>query len=310
MKTLLSKLKPLCFLLVIGFMVWGMYRLRGQLVDALQHANWSYIIAASFISVVYLYCNASVWGLVIRLVGHQPSRKKAAFLWIECEAMRWLPGGIWGYASRVVEAKRLGLNTTKSTLSLALELILTVLSWSILGIIGAVASPRLRSVSLLYLEKLQVPPTIVLISGGALLGLGMILFAFNILGLRHKFLSATGQLRQGLKHWKISVRILFEYIGLSIFYSLGFLFCLKGIGVDPVPTLLEACGSYALAWIVGFLAFGAPGGMGVREGFLFLVFAPLGIGPEVATAAILWRAIQILTELSLLAMIKWKRLVP
>jgi len=48
----------------------------------------------------------------------------------------------------------------------------------------------------------------------------------------------------------------------------------------------------------------------VREGFLYLVFEPLGIGAEVATAAILWRAIQIIIELLLLMIIKIGKLAP
>jgi len=235
-------------------MAWGLWALRDDLSEALRGANWFYLGLAIFIALIYLILNASVWGLIVRLVGASPNRFKAAALWIECEAMRWLPGGIWGYASRVVEAKRIGLNKTNGGLSLALELILTVTAWGLLGLIGALFSPRLRSVAVIYLDKLQVPPTaaIVLIS---LLALSVIaLLLFNILGLRDKILKATKDLRQGLLNWKISARALLEYLLLCLFYSLGFLFCLKGIGIDPAPSLIEAGGSYGIAWIVGFLA--------------------------------------------------------
>lgn len=309
-KTLKACLKPVCFSLVVAFMAWGLYSLRQELSSALHNAHWGYLIAASSIALIYLILNASVWGLVLQLVGHTPSRLKAAFLWIECEAMRWLPGGIWGYASRVLESKRLGVGKANGALSLALELTLTVTSWALLGIIGAVLSPRLRDVSYTYLAKTQLPSTAILIAALASLIVAIVILAKDILGIRAKALNASSQLRNGLKQWPITLRVLGEYLLLSLFYSVGFLFCLKGIGVDPAPSLLEACGSYGLAWIVGFVAFGAPGGMGVREGFLFLVFAPLGIGPEVATAAILWRAIQILVELSLLVIIKLNKLSP
>lgn len=303
MKSLLRKLKPFCSILVLGFMAWGLWSLRATLYDALASAHWAYLCLAGLVAGVYLFLNASVWGLICRMVGVEPNRWKAAALWIECEAMRWLPGGIWGYASRVVEAKRIGLGKVNGGLSLGLELAITVLSWATLGCIGLLVSPSLQEVLVTYLQRISALNTVI-IGGGVALGcVGVIV----LIGVRKKLLSTTAEIRQSLfaqKH--IAFRALGEYLCLNVFYSLGFLLCLKGVGVSPLPSLIEAAGSYGLAWIVGFVAFGAPGGMGVREGFLYLVFAPLGIGAEVVTTAILWRAIQILVELVMLLFIKMR----
>ncbi len=303
MKSILRSLKPLCFVLILGFMAWGLWTLRETLLTALASAHWGFLCLAALVAGIYLFLNASVWGLVCRMVGAEPNRWKAAALWIECEAMRWLPGGIWGYASRVVEAKRIGLNKINGGLSLALELVITVSSWAILGCIGLLISPSLQEVLVTYLRRIPALNPVI-IGGGVALGcVGVIV----LIGVRKKLLSATAEIRQSLfaqKH--IAFRALGEYLCLNVFYSLGFLMCLKGVGVSPLPSLIEAAGSYGLAWIVGFVAFGAPGGMGVREGVLYLVFAPLGIGEEVVTAAILWRAIQILVELVMLLLIKMR----
>ncbi len=291
-------------------MAWGLYTLRHQLTNALQSANWLLLSSAILIAIIYLILNASVWGLISKIFGSKSPRHKTASLWIECEAMRWLPGGIWGYASRVVEAKRIGLNKTNSGLSLALELILTVTAWAILGLIGFLLSPRLRTVALIYLDRLHLSPTIVITAIFAGLIISAIIFLKNPLNIRTKITNFLHQLKPLLSDWPLALRALVEYLILSLFYSAGFLLCLNAIGVSPSPNLLEAAGSYGLAWIVGFFAFGAPGGMGVREGFLYLTFQPLGIAPQVATAAILWRAIQIITELLLLSIIKIFQLSP
>lgn len=311
MKGLLRRIKPLCFCLVLALMIYGLWSLRGKLADALTGANWLYLAGAAGISLVYLALNASVWGVICRLFGVEVSRWKVGALWVECESMRWLPGGIWGYASRVVEAKRIGLNKTNGGLSLAIELFITVVAWGILGLVGILFSSRLREVLDVYLEKLPVP---VWTLGAALVLGGMILLGVwikDVCSLRSKFLKMTADLRKGLLlDWTLTLRALGEYLGLSVFYSLGFLLCIKGIHVTPLPSLLEAGGAYGVAWIIGLVAIGAPGGMGVREGFLFLVFQPLGIGAEIATAAILWRAIQILTEFLLLLIVKSLKLAP
>lgn len=304
MKAALVKIKPLCLIAVLALMTWGLYILRDKLQHALLNANWLLLSIAIGIAFIYLILNASVWGLILRLVGTKPKRTHAAQVWIESEAMRWLPGGIWGYASRVVEAQKLGITKANAALSLVIELSITIAAWAALGLIGILFSPRLREVGLTYLEQIKVPPTAFIITLSAIAIISLIIFLSNTLQIRSKILDATTQLRQSLMNWKVSLRAFTEYLLLSLFYSAGFLLCIQAIGINPSPSLLESAGSYGIAWIVGLFAFGAPGGMGVREGFLYLVFQPLGIGPQIATAAILWRAIQILTEIITLIIIK------
>ncbi|MGJ8726706.1 MAG: lysylphosphatidylglycerol synthase transmembrane domain-containing protein [Roseibacillus sp.] len=304
MKGFLNRVKPLCFFAVLAFMGWGLWALRAQLGEALANADHLLLLGAALLAAVYLCLNASVWGLILRLVGVKVSRWRAARLWIECESMRWLPGGIWGYASRVVEAKQVGAAKGPAALSLAVELAITVAAWATLGVVGTLCSPQLRAAGLIYLERFQIPPTGFLIAIGGCFVISIVVLSFDVLGVRSRVLNASRELLNGLLQWRITLRAFAEYLVLSIFYGAGFLLCLQATGVEPLPTLMDAAGSYGLAWIVGFLAFGAPGGMGVREGVLYLVFEPLGIGAEVATAAILWRAIQIVVELLLLASIK------
>ncbi|YCM43428.1 lysylphosphatidylglycerol synthase domain-containing protein [Verrucomicrobiaceae bacterium 227] len=304
MRAFLKRLKPFCFFAVLVLMAWGLWALRVQLGEALATANPLLLFGAATLAAIYLILNASVWGVILGLVGIQVNRWRAARLWIECESMRWLPGGIWGYASRVVEANQVGAAKGPAALSLAVELAITVAAWGTLGLVGTLFSPQLRAAGLVYLERFQIPPTgFFLVIGLGILALTLVL-SLNVFGVRTRFLSAFQELVRGLMQWRVTLRAYAEYLLLSLFYGLGFLMCLQAIGVDPLPSLLDAAGSYGLAWIVGFLAFGAPGGMGVREGVLYLVFEPLGIGAEVATAAILWRAIQIAVELLLLAVIK------
>ncbi len=278
--------------------------LKDKLQTALTNANWLLLSAAIIIAFIYLILNASVWGLILKLVGAQPKRSQAAKIWIEAEAMRWLPGGIWGYASRVVDAHKLGINKTNAALSLIIELTITIAAWATLGLIGIILSPRLRNVGLTYLDRIHIPPTTLIITLSAIAIITTLILLSNTLQIRSKILNATTQLRHSLMNWKVSLRAFTEYLLLSLFYSAGFLLCIHAIHTHPSPSLIESASTYGIAWIVGLFAIGAPGGMGVREGFLYLVFQPLGIGPQIATAAILWRAIQILTELTTLIIIK------
>ncbi|MEZ5330105.1 MAG: hypothetical protein R3F19_34090 [Verrucomicrobiales bacterium] len=142
----LEKIKRIAFCTVLVLMVLGIWNMRHQLVDLLMKADWRYVAAAAVVAFIYLPLNASVWGLVLRSLGTDVSRVRAGSLWIRCEAMRYLPGGIWGYASRVVEACRLGVSKGISAVSLSVELVITALSWGIVAVAGTDLWNRIRTI--------------------------------------------------------------------------------------------------------------------------------------------------------------------
>jgi len=310
-KAFVARIKPYLFGVIVLLMVWGVWKISEQFMESLRTANYLYLGAGALIAIIYLVLNGSVWGLICRIVGGHPPRIGSALLWIECESMRWLPGGIWGYASRVVEAKRIGINKANGGITLAIELFLTICSWGLLALVGVLCSPRLRDVAQIYLERLSITPAVIITL--AVLGLLFVtlLLYLNPRNIRVRIITISTDARKSfLQKWPIFARALVEYFLLNFCYSIGFYFCVLAIHVDPMPSVMETAGAYGLAWIIGFCAIGAPGGMGVRAGFLYLAFEPLGIGTPVAIAAIIWRALQIIIELILLVIIKVGRLAP
>ncbi len=288
-------------------MAYGLWVIRETLWSTLKGANVRLVIVATCISLVYLACNATVWGEVCTALGSKKSRIKAGMIWIESESMRWLPGGVWGYTSRVVESQKLGLTKKIGTLSLTLELGFTVVAWGLIGLVGLVSSESLQFAMENTLSKvpyLKILCVLGIVGAGLIGGVGWLRNSFNV-RLRYKSWKAKTQVHTMPQ--RRYLRCLAEYITLNLFYSVGFFLCLKGIHLPHTLTFSEVSGAYALSWIVGFFAFGAPGGMGVREGVLFLAFQPLNIGDEVVAGAILWRAIQILTELILYGGVKFWR---
>jgi uncharacterized membrane protein YbhN (UPF0104 family) len=66
-------------------------------------------------------------------------------------------------------------------------------------------------------------------------------------------------------------------------YGLSFWLLERGLGVPGSLPLATAAGSFAIAYIVGLLAFIVPGGVGVREVVLIGLLTPaLGAGGAVA----------------------------
>jgi hypothetical protein len=66
---------------------------------------------------------------------------------------------------------------------------------------------------------------------------------------------------------------------------------------DQLPSLAAMSAGFALAWVTGLLALGAPGGLGVREAILYALFEP-ALGKPLALATFVgMRVVLVLAEL-------------
>jgi len=93
------------------------------------------------------------------------------------------------------------------------------------------------------------------------------------------------------------------YVVAWIVYGISFWCLLKGIGIQP-PAFWETVASFGGAYLLGFLALFAPGGLGVREGILAMLLAPQlspGLAAFVAVISRFWMTILELTQLIPLA---------
>ena len=69
-------------------------------------------LSAIVLAIVYRFVNALGWPLVLDAMGRSVNRLDATRIWLRAESQRWLPGGVWGYASRAAQAERLSVPAT------------------------------------------------------------------------------------------------------------------------------------------------------------------------------------------------------
>jgi len=87
------------------------------------------------------------------------------------------------------------------------------------------------------------------------------------------------------------------YIFAWITYGASGWCLLIGIGIDP-PVFWEIVASFGAAYLIGFLALFAPGGLGVREGIITLLLAPYFPGALPAAIAVASRFWTTVVELA------------
>ena len=254
-----------------------------------------FFLGAIVLAVVYRIINAYGWALVLKAMNSRVNGRHATRIWLRAESRRWLPGGVWGYASRVVQAEQLGISPTIASGSMLVELLLTV----------AAAIVLVTPFAMFYREAfLHVSGSFAEYDGlfwlavVGLPGLGFLLFV-----VRRKLQNRFQSLKQRfaiLRGLQLEPRKLLPALGFYVLMG-----CLNGLVTTSLicsttlnqnPPMMVVIGATSLAWIVGFLAVFAPGGMVVREATFAACVAPW-IGYSTAMAiAILARLVQLAAE--------------
>jgi uncharacterized membrane protein YbhN (UPF0104 family) len=93
----------------------------------------------------------------------------------------------------------------------------------------------------------------------------------------------------------------FAYMTAICFFQAAGFVCVLHAASDATPTFLTATWINAVGWLVGFFAFFAPTGIGVREGSVGALLAVVVPLDAAVVGVIIWRVVQILVELAWLA---------
>ena len=155
------------------------------------------------------------------------------------------------------------------------------------GLIGVslIFSPKMRETALGILETFSGHTLLLtFVIAGLLVGI-----LFCIPKLTHHVKAFLKTLRPLLKKSRLWGNVLAVHSLLWICQGVAFFLFVKSFA--PVQWtdagVLTAC--FAFAWIVGFLSFLTPGGLGIREGLLGLLLANYMPAPQATLVALLCR---------------------
>jgi uncharacterized membrane protein YbhN (UPF0104 family) len=259
-----------------------------------------YLAIALALCLGYWFLNAGVWAWILEALGHPIPYVTGMRVWLTSESLRWLPGSIWGFCSRVDAARRLGVPVAIASISLPVELSVVIASWGFVAAGGLAVSGL--GIRLLRLSANWILPLLAV--------LGVVLIAGRI---GWPILSRHPWFKAGLERFKkvlnldlrrpALVRSGFVYVLLNSGHGLGFWLMLAGMGSQHAVSPAAAIGANAAGWLLGFFAIGVPGGIGVREAGAALFLSPIMPWHEAVLAAGLWRVLQIVAELA--ALVPW-----
>lgn len=233
---------------------------------------------------------AYIWALFLRCGGVHLSLRPAFIIYGYSQIAKYFPGNILHFLGRIGLGRKAGIPTEAIVLSMGVETLLFSLTAAIIGAVGL----SINNKSLVYIILRQKSNELTIIS---LVTISLILIlTFSVI------------LFPRLKDWIRQRSVYFhpKRIGASILLC-TISFILYGMFISLLMSTLWGLNSdfkwyqftwgFALAWFLGFIVPGAPGGIGIREVVFFELYAQeLGEGVVLGLALVI-RVFTILGDL-------------
>ncbi len=270
-----------------------------QQTISLQDISLAWALLAVIMYGLFSVANAWGWSLILAAMAHPMHAQEAISLWIRCESLRWLPGSVWNFGARAVETTRRGTPKLTCAASMVLDLLFAVSSRLLIVVVVYLSSRQALHVWVARIPFGQIATVacaVLLMTG---IGVMATRRAFHT-RQQTSFQDVLLAIRGADRIWMKLVAVQCYYLMTSVWQGLGFVCVVRCIHPDggASPAALIALSS--AAWLVGFFAIFAPGGLVVREAFLATALAGWLPPAESIAIAVGWRALQIMVETVLL----------
>jgi uncharacterized membrane protein YbhN (UPF0104 family) len=202
---------------------------------------------------------------------------------------KYIPGNVAQHVGRAFLSLRAGMGMRAFAVTVVQENVLAVAASVLVGLIALALSPG---------GLAQLPPE----SRSWLWGLGLglaaavvILASFNL--PPHRLAGSPSRLARalarvgGLPGPKAVFSAFAAYSLNYVLIGLGLWLLARAAGMPPALDLAVATAVFALSWLLGFLAPGAPAGLGVREGIMVLILAETVPDPDALAFVLLARVV-------------------
>lgn len=302
MKKIWSSLKPYLRWVILGgtlFFLAQALKKHAAEVAAMRmtSAGWTNLAIALLLTLLAHTWAGWVWSCIL-LSFKQPVRQRWVIqVYLKTNIAKYIPGNFWHYYGRIWAIKNAGGSLSAATLSVVLEPILMAAAalmitlvgnqsnnWSLqvlsLGCVCVAVHPRILNPVIQRLSRLKGKPK-----------------------SASRYSSSSQETREeagdaDFEMERYPLLPLLGELGFIGFRGAGFLFTMLALSpVNPsqIPQLFS---TFSLAWLLGLIVPGAPGGMGVFEATAIALLAHQFSGGLILSVLALFRIVSILAELA------------
>jgi uncharacterized membrane protein YbhN (UPF0104 family) len=297
MLRIIQRLQPLFLALALLFIV---LLLRSQWAELSQHTwqlNPRWLIVSALFLLSAWALEIQIWRRLLRVIGAELPYGPATRVWFLSAIVRYVPGNIWQPLSMTLQCQRRGIAPEATLTSVMFYQILVLLAASpIAGIYFGVTGNWGLLTDVLqawtpWLVAVGVTPVLLFIVRPSWLIelVNFVLAKFQRAPLTAGLtrLNAASLLLLAIADW-----LLWGACFAALTFALQAYTPAEVLALTP-----HLVAGYAIAYVVGLVSLITPSGLGVREGALYLLLAPLVGGGVVTVAAIAMRLWVTLGEL-------------
>lgn len=259
--------------------------------ETLRHMSYAWLAVACIPGLVYFIARIVAWQRALSSVGVQAPYWKVGKVWMNGEIIRYIPGNLWSVVGRVAMAPQLATTRVTVFSSMVLEMLALVMTAAGLSAAMLIGYPRF----------LFPGRGIVLVCGVLLCAIVSIRpVARGIVRLVYRIARKHDQVPQvaGLGRafiWMTVAWMMFTLFQLATAWAVG-----------PEPDahhLVSIGGAFMASWLIGYLSFITPSGLGVREAVLAWLLAPFMGAADAILLAVMSRVIMIVVEVIALGIV-------
>lgn len=258
----MKRIQKIFLVIAVTCMLLIVYKQLDQIKNYQWEIKWDVLILSIGLLLVPFVTGPMGWRFILKSLTNKKLQKLRIFcIWTISSSLRYIPGTIWTYVSRVTYAKAENIGIGEIMLSIYLEQIILLLAVVALGF------PFLFTLS-----DLPVSPVVVFLLFFILSFLihpASLRFLFKVLGIltRMEYLFTIPSVKTLLK---IYVFYLFHWLS----FSLAFLSFAMAITPVAPEFYLPVMFSNLIAYAIGFIVIFFPSGIGIRESTLYFLLQP------------------------------------
>lgn len=286
---------PFGLLLYLFFLVFKDWNIAYKYI---QDLNFFYLLLSlPFFLIIYpegAYC----WFVILKFLKIKVSLINVLSVWVVSNTIRYIPGSVWQYLSRVFLSKNiLKISKTDATASTILE-IFFVLSGAVITSFFTLSVLKVFDARITYLLS-----SLIFI---------VLLFYSRVLRFFLYLLSKISKRSINIDSYEISFN---DSLKITPFFVLNFI--INGLAMYllilsfnfelEVIHIFTLSGFYSLAWLLGYISFFSPGGLGITEvslTYLLSLLIPIELSPIIA---VFYRLLLTLAELTVFIFILSQR---
>lgn len=255
----------------------------------ITNATWAMLTIALGVTLLAHIWGGWVWHLILKTIGQPRNGRWSTMVYLKTNIAKYLPGNVWHFYGRVRALQSSGSSTGAAIVGVLLEPLL--MAAAALGL-GAICF----SITAIGDRRLLV------LSVGALLAMLVAIHPRFLNPVLQKLGKAKAK-AQGLKVITSTLRLqtypwrsLIGELGFVILRGMGFMLTIVALHPLTPDQIFPVLGAFSMAWLLGLVVPGAPGGIGVFEAVaIALLGNQLSSGLLISSVA-LYRLISTLAE--------------